>query len=145
MAWSYVGANYSGRDKVRALVGDVDTDDQQLHDYEVDGYLAVWPNEVEAAAHICRDLAAKFAVEGEIDVQGYHIHNLKKAEFFRQRAKELFRESIGSDAPMKLASISAGGISVANKDANTGNTDNVSPRFYKQQFDDLSAETDEAN
>ena len=138
MAWSYTGTPYTGRNKVRSLIGDTDINDQQITDHEIDSYLSIWSNETEAAAHICRNLAAKYAVEGNIRVDGYQIENLKKAEFFAKRAKDLFLEAFGSERPIALASPLFGGISVSSKNVNTANTDNVLPRFYRGQFSDLS-------
>lgn len=143
MVWSYDGVPYSGRDKVRAIIGDVDTNDQLIEDYQIDAVLVVFSDETEAAAHLCRNLAAKFAAQGNVSVDGYKFENLKKAEFYRDLSKELFLQVHGSKRPLVLANPSYGGVSISGKDANEANTDNVEPAFYRDQFNYPGSDSDD--
>jgi hypothetical protein len=144
MSWTYVGSIYSGRDKVRSLIGDTNADDPIVQDHEIAAMLAAYPNETEASAYLCASLATRFAIEGDLKVDGYDFQNIKKAEFFRDRSKELFKQSIGHSAPIALAVPSFGGVDVAPKDANKADTSVVQPSFYRGQFEhDYSDETTE--
>lgn len=136
MAWTYLGTSYSGRDKVRLLIGDTNADEPILEDHEIAAILAVYPNETEAAAHLCSSLASRFAAEGDLKVDGYDFKNISKAEFFRDRAKELFMQVHGRAVPIALAGPSYGGVDVATKDANRQDTSTVQPGFYRGQFED---------
>jgi len=141
--WSYIGTPYSGIQKVRALIGDVDTNDQATSDHEIDAVLAVFPNETEAAAHICRNLAMKFARIGDITVGRDKFEHISKAKFFKEMSVELFTEVYGYSRPLALAGISFGGVSASGKEANRLNTDNVQPKFYRGQFEDLNENSDD--
>ena len=136
MNWSYVGTPYSGKDKVRALIGDTNVDDPFVTDFEINALLSVFPDETTAAAHLCLSLAARFAIEGDIKVDGYNFEYLKKAEFFKDLSKELFLQATGSSRAIPLATGSFGGFSRSAKDANRGNTDNVRPIFYRDHLKD---------
>jgi hypothetical protein len=133
-SWSYIGTPYSGRNKVRLTIGDTDENDQLLNDYEIDAMLSVFPNEIEAAAHLALALAARFAAQGDLKVDGYTIEYLKRADFFKELSKELFIQARGSCRVMPVAGPSYGGVSVSGKGANTANTENVQPAFYRGQF-----------
>jgi len=63
MSWTYSGdPTASTRDQVRFLIGDTDTDDQQLTDAEVDYALAETSDEPYSAAIICAEaLRSKYA------------------------------------------------------------------------------------
>jgi hypothetical protein len=136
MAWTFDGSTYSGKDQVRLLVGDVDEDCPLIQDEIITGMLAVYPNEVETAAHLCASLAAQFAAEGDLKVDGYDFQNVNRAKFFRDRSMDLFRQVTGSSFAVPLSGISAGGISKATRDSNRENLDNIEPSFYRGQFRD---------
>jgi hypothetical protein len=143
MSWSYVGTPYSGVDKVRALIGDVNEDDPFVTDFEIEALLSVFPNEVEAAAHLCLNLAARFAIEGDIKVDGYTFEHIKKAEFFKDLSRELFLQVHGNSRAIPLANASFGGFSRVAKDSNRANTDNVRPIFYRSHLKDRMYGDDE--
>lgn len=134
MSWSYVGTPYSGKEKVRAIIGDTNHDDPFLKDFEILAMLTVFPNEIEASAHLCLSLAARFAIEGDLHVDGYNFKNIEKAEFFKGLSKQLFMQVHGNSSAIPLATASFGGVSVSGKNTNKDNTDNVKPAFYRDQF-----------
>lgn len=141
--WSYIGTPYAGREKVRAIIGDTDSDDPIIDDHEIAAVLAVYPNETEAAAHICRNMAAQFAIEGNVTHGKYRFESLEKAKHFRALSAELFKQVYGMSRPLALAGPSFGGVSKTAKDANEANTDNVEPKFYRSQFEDPDEELDD--
>ena len=141
--WSYIGSPYTGLQKVRAMIGDTNPDDQIIADHEINAVLDVYTNEVKAAAYICRNLSAQFAVEGDVTVGKYKFENLKKAEYFKKLSESFFKESTGSATPFLVAGPSFGGISKSNKEANDANTDNVDPKFYRNQFADPDIEIED--
>lgn len=52
MTWTYIDPSTSDRDKVRFLLGDINTLDQQLQDSEIVWLLSEWENNVYKAASI---------------------------------------------------------------------------------------------
>lgn len=143
MVWTYIGATFSGRDYVRFLIGDTNADEPLLNDYEIDAMLVLYPSQVEAAAHLCAGLAVKFAAEGDLKVDGYDFQNIKKAEFYRARAKELLTQATGFGTATPLGGVSFGGVDKSAKDANRADTGVVQPAFYRGQFESQPLDIEE--
>lgn len=143
MVWTYVGASFSGRDYVRFLIGDTNADEPLLNDHEIDAMLVLYPSQVEAAAHLCASLAIKFAAEGDLKVDGYDFQNIKKAEFYRDRAKALLIQVTGFGTAMPLGGVSFGGVDKGPRDANRADTGVVQPAFYRGQFENQTRDIEE--
>lgn len=143
MPWSYPGGSFSGLNYVRFLIGDTDPDEPLLNDDKIEAMLLLYPSEVEAAAHLCAGLAVKFAAEGDLKVDGYDFQNIKKAEFYRARAKELLTQATGFGTAIPLGGVSFGGVDKSAKDANRANTDVVQPAFYRGQFESQPLDIEE--
>ena len=141
--WQYIGTPWTGRVKVRMLIGDTDPDDPILNDYEIDAVLSVYTNEVEAAAWVCLGLSAKYASEGDITHGRYKFENISKSKRYDELSKRYFKQVYGVPYPITSVSPSFGGISQSNKDANDGDTDNVDPYFYRGQFENPEVEYDD--
>lgn len=131
MSWSYSGdpAN-SDRDAVRFTCGLTDSGDQLIEDEEID-YLLNTFGVISASVRLCRRVATKFARRADQTIGDYSERFNQRAEEYRTLANELQREKSVAGA----AGIIAGGISKADKEAQEDDTDRVSPRFERGQFD----------
>lgn len=130
MGWTYSGNPASSeKDALRFTIGDTDPDDPELQDEELNYILNdVGPeNIVKAGISALRKILAKYKnlqdeKVGDVDV--------KWSQRFR-RTKDTLDDLIREHAKMNLGSAYAGGISIADKQNQEGNTDRVSPAFTK--------------
>jgi hypothetical protein len=95
MAWTYSGdpAN-SASDEVRFLVGDIDTDNQQINDAEIAYLLATWNNDSYiSAAFACESIAGRFnaKADGSKSVGDLSISTrfVEQAKAYMERANNL--------------------------------------------------------
>lgn len=144
MAWSYDEGNLNtsealGRlNAVRLLIGDTDTNDQQVQDEEVSFALAQANNNVyKSGAWLCRVIAAKYSrsVDSEISGALKESGSQLKAHYTSlAETLEYQSQKVGG------LGVSAGGIKVTTVDAVRTNTNRVKPEFTKDQFKVDSAE-----
>jgi hypothetical protein len=123
---------------VRLLIGDVNTNDQQLQDEEILFSLTEAVGYYQAAAYCCRLLASKYArmvntqLDGALEaeysdrIKNYNLLALQMQDF----AKRYGGKGLG---------VSAGGIKVSEIDLANSNTDRVKPAFNSGQFLNPSA------
>ena len=138
MAWSYDEGNLNTDDTlgrlnaVRLLIGDTDTNDQQVQDEEIVFGLAQANNNVySAGAWVCRTLAAKYSRNVDSEISGALKESASQLQdHYNSLADNL--EYQGS----KLGGlgIAAGGIRVSTVDGIRANTNRVKPEFNKDQF-----------
>jgi len=138
MAWSYDEGNLNTDDTlgrlnaVRLLIGDTDTNDQQVQDEEIVFGLAQANNNVySAGAWVCRTLAAKYSRNVDSEISGALKESASQLQdHYNSLADNL--EYQGS----KLGGlgIAAGGIRVSTVDGVRANTNRVKPEFNKDQF-----------
>jgi len=138
MAWSYDEGNLNTDDTlgrlnaVRLLIGDTDTNDQQVQDEEIVFGLAQANNNVySAGAWLCRTLAAKYSRNVDSEISGALKESASQLQdHYNSLADNL--EYQGS----KLGGlgIAAGGIRVSTVDGVRANTNRVKPEFNKDQF-----------
>ncbi len=140
MAWTYDPSVLDtttgpGRlNSVRLLVGDTDTNDQQIQNEEIDfSILQTNTNIYNAAAFVCRLIAAKYArlVTTQLDgalqaeysdrVKHYTMLSLQMADF----GKKVSGRALG---------VFGGGISIAEVESVQENTDRVPSQFRVDQF-----------
>lgn len=126
----------SGRlNSVRLLVGDTDTNDQQIQDEEITFSIAQSSTNIyNAAAFVCRLIAAKYArlVTTQLDgalqaeysdrVKHYTMLSLQMADF----GKRVGGRALG---------VSGGGISIAEVESVQSNPDRVPSQFVVDRFD----------
>lgn len=132
MTWSYSGNPAdSDLDRLRFLIGDVDSNDQQLSDEELNFLLAQNSIIVQAAVGACDAIIAKYSrlvdqKTGDIDTKYSQriaaYENLKKALPTSPAATD---DSAPSPWPVPYA----GGISEADMDTETDDEDRVGPVF----------------
>lgn len=129
MTWTYGGdPENSDRDAVRLLIGDTDTNDQQLTDAEVDYFLSKSSSVYRAAISAVRALIAKYARKVT-----KAVGDLRLSLSDRLGAYEALLEQLQADRGA-AALPHAGGISVDRKDDVEEDTDRVTPSFERDQF-----------
>ena len=124
MAWTYDLSKLvtSGRDQVRYLVQDTDSARQLARDEEIDWALTQEMNVFMASAAILEAIANRFRGVSSKTVGSLSLSYegadamLRRAERLRQRGKT-------------YQTLSAGGISLADRDTLADNTDLIQPNF----------------
>lgn len=138
MAWSYDEGNLNTGDTlgrlnaVRLLIGDTDTNDQQVQDEEIVFGLAQANNNVYGAgAWVCRVIAAKYSRNVDSEISGA----LKESASQLQDHYNSLADNLEYQG-QKLGGlgIAAGGLKVSTVDGVRANTDRVKPEFNKDQF-----------
>lgn len=139
MAWSYDEGNLNTTDALgrlnatRLLIGDTDTNDEQVQDEEVAFALAQANNNVYlAGAWLCRGIAAKYSRSVDQEISGalkesssqLQSQYLELADTLEKQARK-FGGAMG---------VSAGGITVSTVEGVRENTNRVKPSFNKDQF-----------
>lgn len=124
----------SGRlNAVRLLIGDTNTNDQQVQDEEITFALSQTGNSVYyAAAWVSRTLASKFARYVDTDLDGQLSESYSQLQdHYKSLAKEL--EYQGQKAGGALG-VAAGGISQAEMKVARQDDDRVKPRIQRDMF-----------
>jgi len=138
MAWSYDEGNLNTGDTlgrlnaVRLLIGDTDTNDQQVQDEEIVFGLAQANNNVYGAgAWVCRVIAAKYSRNVDSEISGA----LKESASQLQDHYNSLADNLEYQG-QKLGGlgIAAGGLKVSTVDGVRANTNRVKPEFNKDQF-----------
>jgi hypothetical protein len=138
MAWSYDEGNLNTGDTlgrlnaVRLLIGDTDTNDQQVQDEEIVFGLAQANNNVYGAgAWVCRVIAAKYSRNVDSEISGA----LKESASQLQDHYNSLADNLEYQG-QKLGGlgIAAGGVKVSTVDGVRANTNRVKPEFNKDQF-----------
>lgn len=133
MSWTYNPSQMTPKDRVRLYVGDTNSADPQLQDEEIAAILLDAPNVLRAAAEAAETIAAKVAREvtrAVTGASGLSINASDRQQHYLTLAATLRRRAVrmGGSAPF------AGGISQAQKDTQTGDTDRVPPAFSRQMM-----------
>lgn len=133
MSWTYSGnPDSSALDKVRFLVQDTDSADQQLSDQEVTAMLADSNSNAYIAAIACvRALMSKYTRRADKSVGDLSISWSQIAKGYQALIASLSLQAALSGA----AAPYAGGISISDKQIDEANTDRVEPAFKKGLHD----------
>ena len=139
MAWSYDETDLgtttaSGRlNSVRLLLGDTDTNDQQVQNEEITFGLAQTNNNVYFAAAWCaRVVAAKYSRQVNTSLDGALSADYPDlAKQYTGLAESLEYQGKKAGA---VVGIKAGGISKTRVDAVRANTDRITPSFRRDRF-----------
>lgn len=130
MAWSYDTSLTTTRDRVRFLIGDTDTNDQQLSNEEISFVLSDNSDKVYAAAVECvRALRAKFA-----RLVDRSVGDLKNSYSQRQKAYEDLETALQKKATGNIASIMAGAVYESTSEADRTDSTILQPFFKRDQF-----------
>jgi len=130
MTWTYTGSTSTGfpnRDKVRLLVGQVSSaDDQVLSDQEIVFSLAEYSNIYDAAALGCELLASKYSANPSAESVGQlGVTWGDRARSYRTHAAELR----GMALRKRGVSPYAGGVSISDKRSDQTDSDRVPMSF----------------
>ena len=139
MAWSYDATNLGTASEaerinsVRLLVGDTDTNDQQVQNEEITFALNQTNDNVYyAAAWAARSIAAQYSRRVTQNLSGALSANYSDlANQYSQLALDL--ELNGKKAGASIGVV-AGGISISTVDNVRQNTDRVPPSFRRDRF-----------
>lgn len=130
MTWTYDGdPSANTRDEVRFLVGDTDTNDQQLSDEEIAYLLAEEGNVAGAAVAAVKGLLAKYARLVDKSVGDLKLSYSQRAGQYAKLLQTLERRRL-----VRGVGIKAGGTSLARKETVEQDTDRVQPSFKRDQF-----------
>jgi len=140
VSWSYSETNLdtttaAGRlNSVRLLIGDTNTNDQQLQDEEIQFALSQNNDNIYfSAAWSSRVIANKYSRQVDIDLDGQLSAKYSDlARNYLKLAESLEYQGKKSGAKVGVA---AGGISRSEMESVRTNTDRVNPSFRRDQFD----------
>lgn len=133
MSWSYSGnPDSSALDKVRFLIQDTDTSDQQFSDQEINAMIAGSSSVYVAAIACVRSLIAKYTRRADKNVGDLHISFSQIAKGYQALIASLSQQAVVSGTACPAY---AGGISRSDKQIDELNTDRVKPSFRKGQMD----------
>jgi len=141
MSWSYSGnPAASTLDKVRWLIGDTDTSDQQLSDEEINAALVVSGDDPYTAAISCVEaLIAKYSRKVTKSMGDLSINYGDIVANYRSLLGDIRRR-----ATLQLCTPYAGGISISDKQTDEADSDRVQPSFYKGMHDMDGTQTEQA-
>lgn len=139
MAWSYDETDLgtttaSGRlNSVRLLLGDTDTNDQQVQNEEITFGLAQTNDNIYFAAAWCaRTVAAKYSRQVNTQLDGaLSADYTDLAKQYTSLAESLEYQGKKAGA---VVGVKAGGISKARVDVVRANTDRIVPSFRRDRF-----------
>lgn len=128
MSWSYDPELTEDKDRVRLLIGDTISTQQQFQDEELVWILSENGSSIyAAAASACRMLAAKYSRQADKWVGDLKILASQKARSYLALA-----ESFDAKAGSQMWAIpSAGGVYVDEKEAAAADTSLVQPEFTR--------------
>jgi hypothetical protein len=132
MTWSYNIAALASTElyQVRLLIGDTNTNIQELQDEEINFFLTQEGN-MYAAASICvQAIIAKYKELVDKSVADLRISYSQRLKQFQAVADNLANRSA-----QRYSMPYAGGISISDKEIDDNDCDRVPPAFKRGQFD----------
>lgn len=132
MSWSYLssGPGSSDRSWIRARIGDTSSGNPLMQDEEIDMLLDDYGNKWEAGAAAARSIGAQFARQVTKQVGKLKISMAEASNSYFDLAKQLESES-----RQHTGGVWVGGVSNADKESNTSDTDWAGSMFTRGQFD----------
>ena len=113
--------------KVRRLIGDVNSTNGLFSDEEIEFYIDTESNVFGAASLACVSLSAKFADSVSKTVGKLKIELQQKHDHYKDLA-ETYKQTSATKGSVQLF---AGGLSITGKDAQRADTDRVDPKFTR--------------
>jgi hypothetical protein len=132
MAYTYDIGLAEDRDKIRALIRDVDSDAWILADEEIELYASLAGGSLFNQAAACADAAAS-ELGRQLSVKDT-LNSREQWEMMKSRAESLRARASSSAIPY------AGGISLADKGIVEADTDTTPPAFGRDLFEDGSVD-----
>lgn len=112
---------------VRYLIDDTDLENQLVTDEEIEAWLTTRGSVGSAAATIAEKLAARFARQLSVTIDGLSVNGATIADSYRKLAQRLSSGSFGGIGSVGLPVVS--GVSVGAMEGVEENTDRVEDRF----------------
>lgn len=136
MAWTYTLSALATSQlfQVRYLMGDTIQSDPQVQDEEIYFALTQRANVYGAAATVCRALASRLSRETDTVDKDLRDSISQKARAYSRMAVDYEQQASTRGGAMPYA----GGISIADKQAQEANQDRVEPQFTLGMDDNLS-------
>jgi hypothetical protein len=132
MSWTYVDPTKNPRDAVRLLIGDTNSKDQLLLDIEIEYFLAQYTNAVlQTSIRCCEAIWAKFSRMADEAAGPVKINYSQKAKG-AQAMMDSLRRRLAIDGDLTAY---AGGLSKADKQTTSADTDRVKPDFSKHMME----------
>lgn len=136
MSWNYNVAtlNTDQKNQIRFLIGDTNSNDQQLQDEEIVFALTLRSSIWGAAATSCASLAASFSRRADTTTGELRTLYSSISRAYNARAAYYEGKSIELGGAMPLV----GGISIADKLAAEADPDRVPPEFNRSMMDNFN-------
>ncbi len=135
MAWTYGGdPSASTLAAVRFLIGDTDTNDQQLQDAEITFAITATSDQYGAALFCANSLAAKYSRMADTQIESVRVSASQQYDHYRamivdlKAMAETFATGAGIGTPW------VGGVSISDIDSNRENTDRPASAFAGDKF-----------
>lgn len=125
MSWTYDPALSAARDRVRFMVGDTDSTDEQLQNEEIDYLLTTEVSETSAAIAACQALIAKYSRRVDRQVGSLKISSSKLVDHYTALVETL------SVAAARRGVPTAGGVYQSEKDAAAASDALVQPAIRR--------------
>lgn len=125
--WTYVPTLPTTRDKVRFFIGDNDDQNKIFDDGEIDAMLSLESNIYLAAALLADQLAARYASEANVSVDGLSVSSSNKTEKYRTLAAQLRERAISTGGGIGMPFV--GGISLSTMQSVDQDTDRNPSKF----------------
>lgn len=130
------------RDFVRLLIGDTDSNDQQLQDAEVDAALAQANDRIYGGASIAAYMiAGLYARRVDMDFEGLSASYAQRQKHYNQLAVKF--EAQDKKRGGGLGKPLVGGISIDEMDSVEDNEDRPDPAFRRNQFRNPDEDVDD--
>lgn len=134
MTWTYSDPSASDKDAVRLLIGDTDTDDQQLSDEEIEYLLTQYTNVYRAASLAAKTLAAKYSRQVGSSIETLRVFAADRYKQYMDLSGKLNteykRQGAGGLGTPIVTGVSQSDIALVESDE-----DRVKSAFKKEMFD----------
>lgn len=124
---------------VRLRIGDTSSGSARFQDEEINNLLSIYGNRYIAAAVAAETIGAQYAARTDKTVGKLSISQGSLSKHYFDLGRQLRHEAGLHATPF------AGGISVAQKDSETSDTDRVDPAFSVGAFDNPGTLVDESS
>lgn len=122
MSWSYDTSLATAKDKVRLLIGDTDTSDQQLSDEEVSAILTLNSSDIYSSAiFLAQNLAAKYSRLVDTSIDSFRVSYSQLATKYNDLAGVLQRTK--DNSPGGLGVPIVGGVSISDMQTRDADSD----------------------
>lgn len=140
MTWTYDATLPTDRDKLRMLIGDVDTSDQQLQNEALTLFLTEEGSLYAAAAAACRAIAGTYARRVDFGNAGLSLAASQRVEHYTRLALTYERRSRAGAGAGGIGTPVVGGTSIDGINEDRTDDDLVKGRMRHDLHDEPSAD-----